>query len=381
MNVKHSKLGPFADVLVIDLTHALNGPFATNMLCDLGARVIKVEEPSGGDESRNWGPFVNEESLEYLFANRGKESIVLNLKDEKDKEIILNMIKKADVLVENFRPGTMDRLGLSYEKLSAINPQLIYASSSGFGQTGPMSQLPAYDTIIQAMSGLMMQTGFQDGPPMKTGTSLFDLITGLYLFSGIATALFAREKTGMGTHLDIAMLDASVPFLEQGLMTYLITGQPPERVGNRDLYISPFDIYKASDKYIAICCGNDKLFGKLCDALELPLKEDSRFTDNKSRVENQALLKKIIEKVLSQNNSQYWLDLLGKASVPVGPILTIAETMQLPQIQERNMLVNTDGFLTPGMPLKFSSYPDPKERTGAPALDAQGEVLREEFSE
>ncbi len=378
---KTSKIGPFHGILVIDLTHALNGPFATSMLSDLGARVIKVEAPPVGDETRYWGPFVNQKSLEYAFVNRGKESIVLDLKDDNDKDVFFNMIRKADVVVENFRPGTMDRLGLSYEKLSSINPRLIYASSSGFGQTGPMSHFPAYDTIIQAMSGLMMETGFPDGPPVKTGTSLCDLSTGLYLFSGIATALFSRERTGEGTCIDVSMLDAAIPFLEQGLMTYLATGSPPERVGNRDLYIAPFDTYKTADKYIVICCGNDHLFGKLCEVMNMPLQSDSRFFDNNSRVKNQDLLKKIIERILSKNNSDYWLKHINKAGVPVGPILNIAETMNLPQIRERNMLVDTEGILMPGMPLKFSNFSDPKVRKGAPTLNEQGEIIRNEFKQ
>ena len=381
MDDEKSKNGPLAGILVVDLTHVLSGPFATNILCDLGARVIKVEQPPEGDESRYWGPFVNGQSMEYTFVNRGKESILLNLEDTADREIFLNMIKKADVIAENFRPGTMAKLGFSYDKLKAVNPRLIYASLSGFGQTGPLSQSPAYDTIIQAMSGLMMQTGFPGQPPVRVGTSIVDMITGLYLFSGITTALYAREKTGQGAHIDVAMFDSTISILEQGLLTYLATGSSPQRVGNRDLYIAPFDIYKTKDKYIAICCGNDHLFAKLCDSIGAPqLKTDPRFITNKDRVAHQEELKQELEKVLKTDTADHWITVIDKTGVPAGPILSVDEAMKMPQVKERHMLVESGGMLMPGMPIKISGYPDPDTRPPAPELNEEGDLLRKEFA-
>ncbi len=381
MDDEKSKNGPLAGILVVDLTHVLSGPFATNILCDLGARVIKVEQPPEGDESRYWGPFVNGQSMEYTFVNRGKESILLNLEDTADREIFLNMIKKADVIAENFRPGTMAKLGFSYDKLKAVNPRLIYASLSGFGQTGPLSQSPAYDTIIQAMSGLMMQTGFPGQPPVRVGTSIVDMITGLYLFSGITTALYAREKTGKGAYIDVAMFDSTISILEQGLLTYLATGSSPQRVGNRDLYIAPFDIYKTKDKYIAICCGNDHLFAKLCDSIGAPqLKTDPRFITNKDRVAHQEELKQELEKVLKTDTADHWITVIDKTGVPAGPILSVDEAMKMPQVKERHMLVESGGMLMPGMPIKISGYPDPDTRPPAPELNEEGDLLRKEFA-
>ncbi|WP_392560148.1 CoA:oxalate CoA-transferase [Orbus mooreae] len=373
--------GPFEGLLVIDLTHVLNGPFGTQILADLGARVIKVEQPGHGDDTRLYGPFSNGESLYYSFTNRGKESIVLNLKEDADRQIFFNMIKEADVLAENFRPGTMNKLGLSYEALAKINPRLIYASSSGFGHTGPLANAPAYDTIIQAMSGIMMETGFVNGPATRVGTSISDLCGGIYMFCGIASALYGRERTGKGTHVDVAMFDSTLAFLEHGLMNYVATGKSPERLGDRHPYMAPFDVFQTKDKQIAICCGNDELFAELCDALETPqLVSDERFSSNASRVKNQAELKIIIEKQLSQNNAEYWLVEIEKHRVPVAPLLGVAEAMALPQTKARNMLIDAGAVKVPGTPIKLSSYPDPSVRKGAPKLDEHGPMIRQEFS-
>ncbi|MCW2257028.1 CoA:oxalate CoA-transferase [Providencia alcalifaciens] len=376
-----ARKGPFDGVLVIDLTHVLNGPFGTQMLCDLGARVIKIEPPGHGDDTRTYGPYVKGQSLYYSFVNRGKESIVLNLKDDHDRVIFLNMIKEADVVAENFRPGTMDKLGFSYEELSAINPRLIYASSSGFGHTGPLADFPAYDTIIQAMSGIMMETGFPDGPPVRVGTSISDLCAGVYMFCGIASALYAREKSGQGAHVDIAMFDSTISFLEHGLMAYVATGKAPGRIGNRHPYMSPFDVFGTKDKHITICCGNDSLFTKLCHVIDTDsLLEDPRFCTNIDRVKNQAELKSIIEDKLSAQSADYWLDKIDEAGVPVAPLLNVSEAMQLPQTEARNMLIEAGGIQMPGNPIKISGYSDPKIRVGAPELNEHGDNLRKEFS-
>ncbi|HCT1399175.1 TPA: CoA:oxalate CoA-transferase [Morganella morganii] len=379
--MKNNKSGPFEGLLVIDLTHVLNGPFGTQMLCDLGARVIKIEAPDHGDDTRTYGPYVKGQSLYYSFVNRGKESILLNLKDNADRAIFINMIKKADVVAENFRPGTMDKLGFSYEELASINPRLIYASSSGFGHTDPLKDFPAYDTIIQVMSGIMMETGFPDGPPVRVGTSISDLCAGIYMFSGIASALYAREKTGQGAHVDIAMFDSTISFLEHGLMAYVATGKAPERIGNRHPYMSPFDVFHTKDKHITICCGNDSLFSKLCYAIELPLLlEDPRFLTNIDRVKNQAQLKELIASKLKENNAEYWIKKIDNAGVPAAPLLNVSEAMQLPQTHARNMLIEAGGIKMPGNPIKINNYPDPKERQGAPELNEHGNELRREFT-
>jgi CoA:oxalate CoA-transferase len=375
------KSGPFAGLLVIDLTHVLNGPFGTTILTDLGARVVKIEPPGHGDDTRTYGPFVGDQSLYFSFVNRGKESIVLDLKAPADREIFLNMVRQADVLAENFRPGTMKHLGFSYEELAAVNPRLIYASSSGFGQTGPLASFPAYDTIIQAMSGIMSATGFADGPPTRVGTSMSDLCGGVFMFCGIASALYAREKTGQGAHVDVAMFDATLAFLEHSFMSYVATGRAPERIGNRHPYMAPFDVYEAADQHFVICCGNDPLFARLCTALGLPeLPADPRFLTNHDRMEHQAELKSALQQVLKQHSAQHWLSVIHAAGVPVAPLLDIAEAAQLPQTAARNMLIEAGGVQMPGNPIKISGYDDPKVRTGAPALDQHGAALRQEFA-
>lgn len=377
----HPPSGPFAGLLVIDLTHVLNGPFGTTLLCDLGARVIKVEPPGHGDDTRTYGPYVGAQSLYFSFVNRGKESIVLDLKDEGDRAVFLDMVRQADVLAENFRPGTMAHLGFSYAELAAVNPRLVYASSSGFGQTGPLAGYPAYDTIIQAMSGLMDETGFADGPPTRVGTSMADLCAGVFMFSGIASALYAREKTGRGAHVDVAMFDATLAFLEHGMMAYVATGQAPERIGNRHPYMAPFDLFRAADKPFVICCGNDHLFGQLCQAIGRPeLAADTRFMSNPARMQHQAALKDALEAALALRPAAHWLEVLHAAGVPVGPLLNVAEAAQLPQTAARNMLIEAGGLRMPGNPVKISGYPDPATRAGAPALDQHGAALRREFA-
>ena len=372
--------GPFSDVLVIDLTHVLNGPFGTNILTDLGARVIKVEQPDHGDDTRLLGPFVGDQSLYFSFVNRGKESIVLDLKADGDRDIFLNMVRKADVLAENYRPGTMQRLGFSYEELSRINPRLIYASSSGFGQTGPMATYPAYDTIVQAMSGIIDATGFPNGPPTRVGTSLSDLCGGIFMFSGIASALYDREKTGKGAHVDVAMFDATLAFLEHGFMSYVATGKAPGRIGNRHPYMAPFDIYEARDRQFVICAGNDSLFLKLCSAIgRSELVDDARFSDNRRRMEHAAALKEALEVTLRERDAAHWLQVIHEAGVPVGPLLDIAEAAALPQTAARNMVIEAGGVKMPGNPIKLSSYADPAVRPGAPSLDQHGAALRAEF--
>jgi CoA:oxalate CoA-transferase len=373
--------GPFTDLLVIDLTHVLNGPFGTTMLSDLGARVIKIEPPGHGDDTRTYGPFRHDQSLYFSFVNRGKESIVLDLKDDADRAIFLNMVGHADVLTENFRPGTMKHLGFAYEELAKINPRLIYASSSGFGQTGPLASYPAYDTIVQAMSGIMSMTGFPDGPPTRVGTSLSDLCAGVFMFSGIASALYAREKSGKGAHVDVAMFDATLAFLEHGFMEYVATGKPLQRIGNRHPFMTPFDVFHSADKDFVICCGNDHLFVELCKVIDRPdLATDKRFLSNLLRTEHNEILKLELEATLVKQPAAHWLAVIHEAGVPVAPLLNVAEAAEHPQTKARNMLIEAGGIRMPGNPVKISGYDDPPTRVGAPTLNQHGDSLRHEFS-
>ncbi|MDB5861767.1 MAG: CoA-transferase family protein [Ramlibacter sp.] len=372
--------GPFTGLLVIDLTHVLNGPFGTTILGDLGARIIKVEPPGHGDDTRALGPFYKDQSLYFSFVNRGKESIVLDLKDDADRAIFLNMVRQADVLAENFRPGTMQRLGFSYEELARINPRLIYASSSGFGQTGPLSTYPAYDTIVQAMSGIMNMTGFPGGPPTRVGTSLSDLCGGVFMFCGMASALYAREKSGRGAHVDVAMFDATLAFLEHGFMEFVANGKPLPRIGNRHPFTAPFDVFASADKDFVICAGNDRLFAQLCNAIARPdLITDRRFRSNQQRMENEPALKHELETALRKQPAAHWLEVIHAAGVPVAPLLNVAEAAEHPQTKARNMLIEAGGVRMTGNPVKISGYEDPPTRVGAPTLDQHGDALRREF--
>lgn len=377
----HAAKGPFSGVLVVDLTHVLNGPFGTTILCDLGARVIKIEPPGQGDDTRSYGPFFKNQSLYFSFVNRGKESIVLDLKAAADRATFLNIVRQADVLAENFRPGTMERLGFSYAELSNINPRLVYASSSGFGQTGPFAAYPAYDTIIQAMSGMMSMTGFPSGPPTRVGTSISDLCGGVFMFCGIASALYAREKTGKGAHIDVAMFDSTLAFLEHGLMDFIATGKPMGRIGNRHPFLTPFDTFAAADTDFVICVGNDHLFSELCRAIGRPeLATDMRFLSNFDRTTNNDALKIELEQTLKKEPAAHWLKIIHEAGVPVAPVLDVSEAANHPQTKSRNMLVEAGGVRMPGNPIKISGYEDPPIRAGAPALDQHGAALRREFA-
>lgn len=377
----HRPAGPLSGVLVVDLTHVLSAPFGATFLCDLGARVIKIEPPGVGDETRTYGPFCKGQSLYFSFVNRGKESIVLNLKQDTDRALFLDMVRQADVVTENFRPGTMERLGFSYEELSKINPRLIFASCTGFGQTGPLQSYPAYDSIIQAMSGLMAMTGFPDGSPTRCGTSISDLISGALMYAGIATALYAREKTGKGQRVDVAMYDGTFTFLQDGLMHYSAVGTPPERLGNRHPFLAPFDLFEASDREFVISCGNDLLFSKLCHAIgRAELVTDKRFLNNPDRARNNAALRTELETVFKKAPAEHWLKVIHEAGVPVGPLSNVAEAAEHPQTKARNMWIEAGGIRMPGNPVKISGYEDPAVRIGAPALDQHGVALRKEFA-
>ena len=372
--------GPLTGLIVADFSRVLAGPFATMMLADLGARVIKVERPGSGDDSRSYGPFLDDRSLYFARVNRGKESVALDLKDPADLEVARRLAATADVVVENYRPGVMERLGLGYDAVVALNPRVVYCSISGFGHTGPWSQRPAYDAVVQGMSGLMTITGQTEGPPVKPGVPVSDLSAGLYAFGGITSALLCRASTGRGTHLDVAMYDATTSLLEGAALSWLATGVDPQRIGNAHFSIAPFDTFACQDRDITLCAANDLLFAALAAVLGVPrLASDPRFVTNAARHAARAALKGELEAVLRTAPAQHWLAELDLAGVPCGPIVTVAEALSSEQTAVRRMVVQAGDLPAPGNPLKLSGYPDPVQRAAAPELDADGATIRAEF--
>jgi CoA:oxalate CoA-transferase len=336
-----------------------------------------VEKPDTGDDSRSYGPFLDGRSLYFARVNHGKESLTADLRDPDDLALVRRLIARADVLVENFRPGVMARRGLGYDDCRALNPGLVYCSISGFGHTGPWSQRPAYDAVVQGMSGLMAITGAAEGPPIKPGPPVADLSAGLYAFGGICAAL----RGGQGTHLDVAMYDATVSLLEGAALSWLATGEEPARIGNAHFTIAPFDTFSCADRDITICAANDLLFGALCSALGLPaLLTDDRFATNALRHEHRDVLKKVLEEVLQTGTGSHWLEVLERAGVPCGPISGVAEAVGSEQSRVRQMVVDAGGVPVPGNPVKLSAWPDAGARPAEPRLDQHGAAIRAEFA-
>ncbi|SDK86662.1 CaiB/BaiF CoA transferase family protein [Nonomuraea jiangxiensis] len=377
-----SKPHALEHITVVDFTRVLAGPTCTRMLADAGARIIKVERPGTGDDTRQMGPFASDGTSEYYrFANLGKESIALNLKDPGDLGLVKAMIAEADVVVENFRPGVMAKLGLDPVELVRRHPRLIVCSISGFGQYGPLHLEAAYDTVIQAVSGIMDATGAPDGGPTRVGTSISDILGGIFGYCGIVTALVARERTGKGTTVDVAMLDATFSTMEQGLMDALGIHQRPERIGNRHPSMAPFDTYSCADQLIAICVGNDHLFAILADTLGKPeLAADSRFATNVDRTNNQAELKQAMEAVLRTDSAAAWHGRLEDAGIPASLVLNVDDTRRLEHIKVRGMVKEVDGFQVPGNPIKFGAYNSLGTMIPSPELDNRGDALRAEFA-
>ncbi|HEX4428669.1 MAG TPA: CoA transferase [Frankiaceae bacterium] len=374
--------GPLAGVLVVDLSRVLAGPFATMLMADLGARVIKVERPVRGDDSRTYGPFIGGDSLYFARVNRGKESISLDLRSAADLQVLHAMLGQADVLVENFRPGVMDRLGLGYEALAERYPGLVYASISGFGQTGPWRLRPAYDSVVQGTSGLMSITGAPDGEPTKPGLPISDLSAGLYAFGAVLAALRGRDSasgSGRGSRIDIAMHDATVSLLEGAALAYLASGQAPPRIGNAHYAIAPFDTFRADDGPLVICAANDELFAALAATIARPdLVTNPLFVTNALRHDHREALKKEIESALVGRTAGDWLATLGAAGVPCGPVSSIAEALTSEQASARELVIDVGGLPMPGNPMKLAGYPDLHPEP-APALDEHGAKLRTEF--
>lgn len=373
---------PLEGLRVIDLTRVLAGPFCTMLLADMGADVIKVENPAGGDDSRAFGPYKQGHSAYYMGLNRSKRSVTLNLKDETAKEMLKELVRGADVVAENFKPGTMDKLGLGYEVLCKVNPKIIYAASSGFGQSGPYSPRAAYDLIIQGMSGFMSITGFDKDHPVKAGSSIADIFAGVFTAIGILAALEHRRKTGRGQMIDVAMLDCMVAILENALATYDCGGKSPEPIGNVHRSIAPFASFKTADGQVNVCAGNDELWKRFCESIGLEVYvNDPRFIDNKNRVANFSELSRLIDAQMEQRNTAEWTAALDAVKVPCGPILNMEQVVSDPHLQARNMIVElahpiVGSILVPGVPIKFSETPA-GIRCAAPEL---GEHNREIFS-
>ena len=366
--------GPLSDVTVVDLTRVLAGPYATMVLSDLGALVIKVERPGTGDDARGFGPFYKDRSVYFESLNRGKSSVALDLEDQTDRDRFEALLADSDVLVENFRPGTLERMGYGWDTLHARWPGLVYAAVSGFGRTGPYSGRPAYDMVVQAMGGLMSLTGHPDGSPTRVGTSIGDIAAGLFAVIGIVSALHDRERTGIGQIVDISMLDCQVAILENAIARYSATGQVPGPLGSRHPSITPFAAYRAADVHLVIAAGNDRLFSTLCDTLGRPdLVNDPRFATNEGRTDHADALGVELEAALSTGPAAAWLARLEEAGIPCGPINDIAQVLADPGVKARNMVVEVElpGGSTlemAGNPVKLSGHEDPATRQRAPDL-------------
>ena len=384
-NTKTIHRGPLSGITVIDLSRILAGPYCTLMLAELGARVIKVEAPETGDDARQYGPFVNGKSAYFQSVNRGKESLVLNLKAETDKIIFKKLLAKADIIVENFRPGTMEKLGFGWDNLKQEYPKLIYASASGFGHSGPDMYRPAYDMVVQGMGGIMSVTGHPGSPPTRIGMSIGDIGSGLYATIGIQAALYHRQLTGEATKVDIGMLDCQLALLENAVMRYHVSGTAPGPLGARHPSITPFEAYQTKDGYIIISAGNDALFAKLCDSLEkIEWVTDARYTTNDLRNQNVEALKTEMEAVLGTNTTSHWVDRLGDFGIPASPINDIGQASSHPQTIARNMIVSIDDPITgpmkvSGNPIKISGFDDPTTRSPAPNLDEHRDQIFHEI--
>ena len=335
----------FEGLKVVDLTTALNGPFCTMFLGDYGADVIKIE-PVGGEQSRSWGP-IDERSGEsgfYGFVNRNKKGCTLNLKSEKGLEMFYELVKDADVLVENYRGGVTERLKIDYDTIKKINPNIIYASGSGFGQYGPITHRPCYDIVAQAMGGMLNLTGFKENDPVKVGPSVADHVAGIYLMVGVGMALYHREKTGEGQHIDVSMFDVIFSLLENAIVNYTMGGFIPERNGNVDPSIAPFDVYACKDGFVALGVGNDKLFNKFANIIgHQELLEDERYKDNVSRCDNYIPdLQNLIREWCADYTKSEIEDIMDEAGIPCGPVLNVKEAIEHPHIQARDMMVHCE---------------------------------------
>ncbi len=372
LNNAGSSPGPLDGLVVVDLTRVLSGPYCTMQLADMGARVIKVEQPGRGDDTRAWGPpFIGAESAYFLSINRNKESLTLDLKS--GRAVLERLLDRADVLVENFRPGTMERLGLGYAAVAARWPRLVYCSISGFGQTGPRRDQPGYDAVVQAEGGLMSITGEADGPAFRLGVAIADIVSGMFAAQGIALALLARARTGRGQHVDIGMLDSTAALLTYQAAIYFATGQPPTRMGNRHPTIVPYETFEASDGEFVLAVGSEGLWRRFCELLDAPgVAEDPRFATNRDRVSHYEILRPLLAERIRQRSRAEWIERLMAAGVPCGSVRDVSEVLRDPQMTAREMIAAVEhaalgSVQVLGVPIKLSETPG-TVRTAPPTL-------------
>jgi formyl-CoA transferase/CoA:oxalate CoA-transferase len=377
---------PLAGVTVLDLTRVLSGPYCTLLLGDLGARVIKIERPGRGDDTRAWGPpFVDGESTYFLSINRNKESVTLDFKRPEGRAILERLAARADVVVENFRPGTLDAIGFDHASLSARYPRIVYASISGYGQTGPRRDEPGYDAVIQAEGGLMSITGPEDGPAYRLGVAVADFLTGVFTAQGVLAALIAREKTGRGQRVDVGMLDAVTAMLTYQAGIWFATGEPPRRMGNRHPSIAPYDTFRASDGEFVLAVGNDAQFRACCGIVGTPaLADDPRFATNAARVAHVHALAALLADAFASRTRAEWIGALTAAGVPAGSVRDVGEVLRDPQTAARDMILEVEhatlGTIAQlGLPVKLSDTPG-SVRLAPPVLGQHTDaVLRDDL--
>ncbi|MEX0293406.1 CaiB/BaiF CoA transferase family protein [Pseudomonas putida] len=390
-------MGALTGYRVLDLSRVLAGPWCGQTLADLGAEVIKVERPGAGDDTRGWGPpwmkgqhdQLTSEASYYQSTNRGKLSVALNLASPEGQALVRALATDCDVLIENYKAGSLAKYGLDYASLSQLNPRLVYCSVTGFGQTGPRAAEPGYDFIVQGIGGLMSITGERDdlpgGGPQKVGVAFSDLMTGLYSTVAIQAALLSREKTGVGQHIDMALLDVQVATLCNQSQNYLASGKPPGRYGNAHANIVPYQVFRASDQDFIIACGNDSQFVALCEAIGLPhLPEDPRFTRNADRVANREVIIGILSRHFLEGRAEDWISRVHPRGVPIGAINSIAQALDEPQVKARNMLVTIPhplkpDFVTVGSPIKLSATPVEYLRPAPMLGEHTDEVLKRQL--
>ena len=372
------------DIKVVDLTRTLAGPSCTQMLGDMGADVIKIEEPNLGDETRSWTPFWNDEGTQFLSFNRNKRSLSVNLREKEGVDIVLGLAGKADIMVESFRTGALDRMGLGYEAVREVNPSIIYCSISGYGRTGPLADKPGYDLIIQAYSGLMNLTGEPDGVPLRVGFSLVDLFAGMMAYGSIMTALHHRAKTGEGQYIEASLLDGQVATMSYHATGYMATGVEPRRLGSGHPSLVPYQSFPATDGFFILGCGNQGLWERLCHGIgHVELLEDPRFESNTHRVENRADCIQVLSEIFRTKTVADWVEIITAAGVPVGPINTVSDVINDAQVNARNMVVNmphpnVPDLRVPFSPLKLAETP-PAIRMAPPLLGQHNEEILTEL--
>jgi crotonobetainyl-CoA:carnitine CoA-transferase CaiB-like acyl-CoA transferase len=374
--------GALSGIIVADFSRVLAGPLASQTLADLGADVIKIERPEGGDDTRQWGPpFVEEGSTYYLGLNRGKRSLTLDLKDPADQQLAHELCRRADVIFESFRPGTMDRLGLGWEAVRQYNPRAIYTSISAFGSSDEGAALPGYDLLVQAMSGYMSITGAADGPAMKPGTALIDLATGLYAATGTLAALQERERSGEGQHVEVALLDSALAMLLNVGSGFLNTGELPARTGNAHPSIAPYQTFPTATGDLALAVGNDAIFTRFCDAIGQPeIATDSRFATNSERVVHRDALIAILSEIFADESAEIWTERLTAAGVPAGPVNDVAQAYKFADELGLEPIVELEGVRSTRSPMRLSRTPAvPQSRP--PRLGEHNDELRAWLSE